>query len=201
MGTSSNILHTSTLLDTIHKHAQEGADIRTAFFARNGEKITETAHTLATALKNGHKVLACGNGGSAADASHLVGELMGRFMIEREPFPAVDLAASHPLATAIGNDYGYEELFARQIRGLGEKGDILFALSTSGKSPNVLEALKAGKTKNLYTVGLCGQHTESMAPLCDVLFSVPSATTPLVQETHMALLHVLCMLSDQILFS
>lgn len=188
------------IIHTIRHHVMEGATLRAAFFAQDEEKIVRTADMLATALKNGKKVLACGNGGSAADASHLVGELMGRFMMEREPFPAVDLAASHPLATAIGNDYGFEELFARQVRGLGEKGDILFAISTSGKSPNVLAALRAGKEKNLLVIGLCGQNPEAMAPLCDVVFSVPSALTPLVQETHIALIHVLCMLIDQTLF-
>ncbi len=187
-------------VETIRRHATEGAAVRTAFFARDEEKIARTAETLAAALKNGNKVLACGNGGSAADASHLVAELMGRFMTEREPFPAVDLAASHPLATAIGNDYGFEELFARQVRGLGEKGDILFAISTSGKSPNVLAALRAGKEKNLFAIGLCGQNPEAMAPLCNVVFSVPNTITPLVQETHIALIHLLCMLIDQTLF-
>jgi len=180
-------------------HAKEGAELREVFFRTNAGHVAEAARTMAARLAKGGKFLLCGNGGSAADAQHIAAEFVNRFLMERPPLPALALTTDTSALTAIGNDYGFEKIFAKQVQALGVAGDALVAISTSGTSANVIEALKTARDKGLVTVGLTGQAGD-MAPLCDYLFCVPSASTPLIQEVHIALGHMLCRLVDYYLF-
>jgi len=142
--------------------------------------------------KNGGKVLTAGNGGSAADAQHIAGELVSRFYYDRPALSAVALTTDTSIITAIGNDYGYEQVFARQVEGLGVAGDLLIAISTSGNSPNILAAIEAAKKKGIRVVGLTGEKGGKMRGACDVCLCVPSGETPRIQESHILLSHLLC---------
>lgn len=184
----------------IRDHAEEGARLRVAFLSAEAQRLDAAARFMARALAAGGRILICGNGGSAADAQHMSGELVGRFLMERPSLPAVALTVDSSVLTAVGNDYGYDEVFARQVRGLGRPGDVLVAISTSGKSPNVIKALEAARATGLGTVGLTGGGGGLMPPLCDYLFNVEHTLTPLIQEVHGALVHLLCRLVDWYLF-
>jgi len=183
----------------ISANARQAADLRIKFFAENEAKLRETAELIARSISKGGKLLTFGNGGSAADAQHLAGEFVGRFVAERRPLPAIALCANAPVLTCIANDYGYEQVFARQIEGLGRKGDVAWAISTSGNSPNVLAAIAAAKRCGLTTIGLTGKHGGQMADSCDIIFIVPSEQTALIQEIHTAILHVVCYLLEELL--
>jgi len=152
------------------------------------------------ALKSGNKLLFAGNGGSAADAQHWAGELVSRFYFDRPGLPAIALTTDTSILTAIGNDYGYDYVFARQVEALGQAGDVLFAISTSGNSKNIVRAIDAARTKGLKVVGFTGQGGGAMAALCDVCFRVPSPETPRIQEGHEALGHLICALIEQEIF-
>jgi D-sedoheptulose 7-phosphate isomerase len=158
------------------------------------------ADAAVAALRRGNKLLFCGNGGSAADAQHWAGELVSRFNYDRPGLAALALTTDTSILTAIGNDYGYEFLFARQVEALGAAGDMLIAISTSGRSPNVLAALRAARGKSILTVGLTGASGGDMAALCEVLLRVPSTLTPRIQECHEVVGHTLCMLIEQRMF-
>jgi len=162
--------------------------------------INAIAHAWTGALRNGGKILLCGNGGSAADAQHLAGELVSRFMFDRAPLPALALTVDTSILTGIGNDYGYEQIFARQVRALGRPGDVLAAFSTSGRSANILAALKAAKECALVTTGFTGQNNSPMSDLCDILVRAPSPTTPHIQQVHITVGHVLCQIVEENLF-
>ena len=152
------------------------------------------------ALKAGRKLLFCGNGGSAADAQHWAGELVSRFHYDRPGLPAIALTTDSSILTAIGNDYGYERVFARQVEALGVAGDVLVAISTSGNSPNVVAAIEAARAQGLATIGFTGQGGGLMATLCDVCIRIPSTSTPRIQEGHEVLGHALCALIEATLF-
>lgn len=186
--------------DLIREHAEEGARLRLAFFEAQAALLDAVALTMARSLAAGGKVLACGNGGSAADAQHMTGELVGRFLLDRPSLPGIALTTDSSVLTAIGNDYGYDEVFARQVRGLGRPGDVLVALSTSGRSPNIVAALRAAREIGLTTVGLTGGGGGRMPEFCDLLIDVPHDHTPLIQEIHGACVHTLCRLTDYYLF-
>ncbi len=155
-------------------------------------RVVQAADLLRHALRSGRKLLACGNGGSAADASHLVAEVLIRFRDERRPYPAVSLNADGAVLTAGGNDYGYENVFARQIEGLGQAGDVLVAFSTSGNSPNVVSALKTARRIGVRTIAMLGRGGGQCAGLADVELCVTSSVTARIQEVHHFLLHALC---------
>lgn len=146
----------------------------------------------AAALAADKPLLVCGNGGSAADAMHIAGELVGRFLRERRALKAIALTADSAILTAWGNDYSYETVFARQVDAYGEAGGVLLALSTSGNSPNVVAAAKAARARGMQVVALTGKGGGKLAPLVDVLLDVPSTATPLVQQAHICLYHYLC---------
>ncbi len=148
-------------------------------------------------LTQGNKVFFCGNGGSATDADHLAGELIGRFYQDREPMPAIVLHQSLAATTAISNDYGYEHVFARQLKALGKKNDVLWAFSTSGKSPNVLKAIETAKNLGIMTVGFTGAKGTQMAQLCDYAIIIPSEDTPIIQEGHKIIGHIICQLIEK----
>jgi D-sedoheptulose 7-phosphate isomerase len=154
--------------------------------------VERAADLCASAVTSGRKLLFAGNGGSAADAQHLAAELVSRFAYDRPGLAAFALTTDTSALTAIGNDYGYERLFARQVQAVGAPGDVLVAISTSGRSPNVLAGLREARARDLRTVGLCGAHTDAMAPLCDLLIAIPSTETPKIQEAHITLGHILC---------
>ena len=146
----------------------------------------------ASALVAGRPLLVCGNGGSAADAAHIVGEMVGRFLKERRALKAICLASNSSVLTAWSNDYGYDTVFSRQVEAYAEPGGILFGLSTSGNSKNVLLALEAAKTRGMVTIGMTGEGGGKMASLCDYLFTVPSKSTPAIQQVHLCLYHYFC---------
>lgn len=144
------------------------------------------------AFQSGNKILAAGNGGSAADAQHIVAEFVSRFYFDRPALAAEALSVNTSILTAIGNDYGYEQLFARQIEANARAGDVFFALSTSGNSPNILLAAQAARQKGLTVVGFTGQLGGKLAALCDFCFKAPSSDTPRIQEVHILIGHVIC---------
>lgn len=151
-------------------------------------------------LQAGGKILLAGNGGSAADAQHIAGEFVSRFAFDRPGLPAVALTVDTSILTAIGNDYGYEKLFSRQVQALGCKGDVFIGYSTSGKSPNVLLAFQEARSRGLICIGLTGNRGGPMDELCDYLLEVPSSDTPKIQEGHLVLGHILCGLVENAIF-
>ena len=163
-------------------------------------QIASVAAACVASLRNGHKVLFAGNGGSAADAQHLAGELVSRFAYDRPGLPAFALTTDTSVLTAIGNDYGYEQLFARQVEAVGGSGDVFFGISTSGRSPNVLNALGAARGKGLVTVGMTGGAGGQMPGRCDYLLRVPSDSTPRIQEGHIAIGHAICQIIEAQIF-
>jgi D-sedoheptulose 7-phosphate isomerase len=165
------------------------------------EAIHAIAETISAAFRDGQKLLIAGNGGSAADAQHIAGEFLSRLNFDRNPLPAIALTTDSSVLTAIGNDYGFDLTFERQVRGLGRPGDVFIAISTSGRSPNILAALKAAREAGLITVGFTGNLTTSaMQPLCDLCLTAPSGETPLIQQIHIVAAHVICGLVECSLF-
>ena len=165
------------------------------------EPLASAAEMLAGSMRSGGMLLVCGNGGSAADAQHIAAEFVGRYLREREPWPAIALNTNTSALTAIGNDYGFEQVFARQVRAYGRPGDVLLAISTSGSSANVLEAIAAARAIGMSVIGLSGGDGGPLAGLCDVCLTVPLASTPRIQEGHIALAHILCGLVEEALCS
>lgn len=185
--------------------SQESKDPIAAHFERSLaalERATEDAALLATArkiaavivtaLRSRNKLLIIGNGGSAADAQHIAAEIIGRYKQDRPGYAALALTTDTSALTSVANDYGFEQVFARQIEGLGQRGDVLMALSTSGRSPNILAALRTARERGLVTIGFTGSTGEALGALCDHLFVAPSDDTPVVQQIHLAAAHGIC---------
>lgn len=173
--------------------ASEDATLRTVIHA--------IADTITAAFRAGHKLLIAGNGGSAADAQHIAGEFLSRLNFDRNPLPAIALTTDSSVLTAIGNDYGFELLFERQVRGIGQKGDVFIAISTSGRSPNIVAALKAARAAGLTTIGFTGTAANgAMQPYCDHCLAAPSAETPQIQQIHIVAAHAICGLVERNLF-
>jgi D-sedoheptulose 7-phosphate isomerase len=160
--------------------------------------IQESGEMICEALKSGGKILLCGNGGSAADAQHIAAELVGCYEKQRRSWPAIALTTDTSALTAVSNDLGYEEVFARQILGLAQPGDVLVAISTSGKSKNVLRAVEAAKEVGCKIIGLTGATAEPLRPLCDVAVAVPSTRTARIQEVHITVGHLWCEMVDEV---
>lgn len=184
----------------IDQFVAESLSVKSRFFAENKDQVVRVAEAMTRGLRTGHKVLFFGNGGSAADAQHLAAELVGRFAGDRAALPGLALTTDTSVLTALGNDYGYEKVFSRQIQALGNEGDTVVAISTSGNSPSVIEAIDMARSRGLYTVGFTGETGGKMNDRVDVLFRVPSRNTPRIQETHLLLGHILCELVDRQLF-
>ncbi|HEX6715821.1 MAG TPA: D-sedoheptulose 7-phosphate isomerase [Pyrinomonadaceae bacterium] len=161
-------------------------------------QIQQSGQLICEALASGRKVLLCGNGGSAADAQHIAAELVGCYEKQRRSWPAIALTTDTSALTAVSNDLGYEEVFARQITGLAQAGDVLIAISTSGKSKNVLRAAEKGRELGCKTIALTGANAEPLGSLCDLAVAVPSARTSRVQEAHITIGHLWCEMVDQI---
>ena len=160
------------------------------------QQLERVAVAVKAALAAGHKVLFCGNGGSAADSQHLAAEFVGRFQKERQGLPAIALTVDTSILTAVGNDYGFDKVFVRQVEALAQEGDVLIGLSTSGNSPNVVEAIQLAKAKGVYCVGLTAAGGGKMLELCDECMAVPAKVTARAQEMHILIGHILCELVD-----
>lgn len=162
--------------------------------------INDCVNVIVAAFKNGNKVLFCGNGGSAADAQHLAAEFSGRFYIDRDALPAEALHCNTSYLTAVGNDYSYDVIYSRLIKGLGNKGDVLIGLSTSGNSANIVKAFEMAHQKEMITIGLTGFTGGAMKSLSNHLLNVPSTDTPRIQESHILIGHIICELVEDALF-
>ena len=174
----------------------ESARVKQQFAHDHADRIVQVATFIANAFRKGNKVLLFGNGGSSTDAAHIAAEFVGRYHRERMPLPAIALATDMAAITCIANDYGYEELFARQVRAHGRQGDIAIGISTSGNSPNVLKGVEAARDCGLTTIAWTGANGEKLAGLVDYPFIVPSTVTSRIQESHITLGHVLCELVE-----
>ena len=186
--------------EIIKRVVRESQRIQENFLEKNASQIIYCAEYISKAFTNERKLLLCGNGGSAADAQHLAAEFVNRFLSERHPLPALALTTDTSIITSIANDYSYEEIFSKQIQALGVEGDILLAISTSGKSKNILSALRTAKEKGLYTIGLIGRDGGKMLQLVDLPILVESNETPRIQEVHILAGHLICELVEHILF-
>lgn len=164
-------------------------------------RIEAVASACVAALKAGNKLLFMGNGGSAADSQHLAGEMVSRFAFDRPGLPAFALTTDTSVLTAIGNDYGYERLFARQVEAVGKAGDVLFGFSTSGKSPNILLALEKARAMGMVTVGMTGNRGEAITRMVDFSIEIPSPSTPKIQEGHIVSGHIICGLIEEAIFT
>ena len=164
------------------------------------ETINQAANAIINAYQNGKKVLTAGNGGSAGDAQHIAGELVSKFFFDRPGLSAFSLATDTSILTAIGNDYGYDKSFSRQIQANANEGDVFIAISTSGNSKNIVNAILEAKKKNVTTIGLVGKKTCEMDTVCDYIIKVPSESTPTIQESHIMIGHIICALVEEAIF-
>ncbi|MFH1859468.1 MAG: D-sedoheptulose 7-phosphate isomerase [bacterium] len=162
--------------------------------------VAEATEMIIDAYRQHKKVLICGNGGSAADAQHMAGELVGRFKMERQALGAIALTTDTSILTAVGNDYGFDDIFSRQIEALVEPGDVVIGISTSGNSPNVLKGIAMANSKKAMTIGLAGKDGGRLRDLADLCIVVPSLNTPRIQESHITIIHIICLLVEQSLF-
>ncbi|CAH1228654.1 Phosphoheptose isomerase [Paenibacillus allorhizoplanae] len=162
--------------------------------------IEQAARKMIEVYRNGNKIMLGGNGGSAADAQHIAGEFVSRFYFDRPGLPCIALTTDSSILTAIGNDYGYEQLFARQIQANGQRGDIFIGISTSGNSPNVIRGLEMCRAMGITTIGLTGESGGRMAALCDICIRIPSQETPRIQEAHILIGHILCAIVEESIF-
>jgi len=184
----------------IVKIFKESSQLNDIFIAENLEKIVIVIEVITGALKAGNKILLFGNGGSAADAQHLAAEFINRFVIERPPLPAIALTTDTSVITSIGNDYDFSEVFSKQIRAIGQPGDIAWAISTSGSSANIIKAIEAAKKIGMITIGFTGRDGGTVSRMVDYSLNVPSTSTPRIQEVHITLGHVICEMVDFKLF-
>lgn len=187
--------------DRAIKAFEESAEVKRQFARTYADQIVQIAQMIGRAFREGHKVLLFGNGGSSTDASHIAAEFVGRYHRDRAPLPALALGTDVAAITCIANDYAYDEIFSRQVRAHGRKGDIAIAISTSGNSPNVLKAVQAARDAGLTTIAWTGGTGGKLAGLVDHSFVVPSTVTARIQESHITLGHVLCELIDEQLFA
>jgi D-sedoheptulose 7-phosphate isomerase len=180
--------------DLVRARLAEGASLVESMLADEAcvEAIGAAAEAIAGAMRSGHKLLVFGNGGSAADAVHIAAEFVGRYLVERQPLPAVSLVDNPSAVTAIGNDYGFEQVFSRQLRALGQAGDVALGLTTSGTSPNVVEALKAAGELGMATIAMTGADPRAAGEFAEIAIAVPNPETPRIQEGHMLAAHLIC---------
>src|SRR3990167_7211542 len=183
----------------IAKHIQESIAVKQRILQDLLPQITQASERTAECLRQGRKLLFFGNGGSASDSQHLAAEFVGRYEKERRALPAIALTTDTSILTAVGNDYGYDRVFERQIEALGQPGDVAFGISTSGNSKNVLLGIKKAKQKGLYTIGFSGRDGGELKSLVDLSFVVPSQKTARVQEAHIMIGHIICERVDELL--
>ncbi|MDP2859434.1 MAG: D-sedoheptulose 7-phosphate isomerase [Bacillota bacterium] len=199
--TSNATLTSDEALGIIDQEILESCMVKQATLSKLRDKILEAAQVLAGCLSSGGKVLFFGNGGSAADAQHLAAELVVKYQVNRGPLAALALHGNSSVVTAISNDYGYKEIFARQVRAFARPGDVAVGISTSGASPNVLKGLQAAREVGCATIGMTGENGHGlMASFCDLVLAVPSKVTPRIQESHITMGHVIIGLVEKMLF-
>ena len=188
------------LLERLQEAVAESVSLKQRVAAEQGKAVVAAARLLAGVFQAGGKVLLFGNGGSAADAQHLAAEFVNRFQVERPPLAALALTTDTSILTAVGNDYDFLQIFAKQVRALGRPGDLAWGISTSGNSPNVVEGLKVARELGLATLALSGRDGGPVAAAAELALVVPSRNTPRIQEVHITIGHVLCDLVDFILY-
>jgi D-sedoheptulose 7-phosphate isomerase len=186
--------------DIVKDMLNESLKVKEDFINNNTREIILVAEKIVQAFTNDHKLMLCGNGGSAADAQHIAAEFINRFEFERPPLPAIALTTDSSIITSIGNDYSFNDIFSKQVKAIGVEGDILMAISTSGNSANILSAAKAAKDMGIYVVGLAGNDGGKLKGLVDSCLIVNSTSTARIQESHILAGHIICKLVDYILF-
>jgi len=186
-------------MDKIKKIIKSSIDTKQSVLQNEGllKTIEASVDVIVNAFRNGNRVYFCGNGGSAADAQHLAAEFSGRFYTNRKALPAEALHCNTSYLTAVANDYGFDEIYSRLIDGIGEAGDVLIGLSTSGTSANITKAFETAKKKAMITIGFTGKSGGNMKPLCDHLINIPSTDTPRIQESHIMVGHIICQLVEE----
>jgi len=176
---------------------KESIEIKKIILNEHVDIIAHISETILKSLKAGKKILICGNGGSASDAQHIAGEFINRFYLNRKPYPAIALTSDTAVITSIANDFSYDEIFKKQVEALGEKDDILIAISTSGNSKNVNLAIKAAQEKKMLTIGFTGEKGGELKKLAEITFQAPSNDTPRIQEAHILTFHIICELVEE----
>jgi len=184
----------------IEKTLTDNLESSAAFIRENASELSAVAEKIASAFLRDCKLLICGNGGSAADAQHMAAEFVNRFQLERPPLPAMALTTDTSVITSIGNDYSFQEIFSKQVKALGVKGDVLLAISTSGESKNVISAVEVAAKQGIYTVGLLGGNGGKLSAMVDMSLIAKSDVTARIQEAHLLAEHIICHLVDYILF-
>lgn len=190
------------MIELIKERVKDSIEIKNNIL-KNEEllkKIQLSSELIIETIKKGNKVIFCGNGGSAADAQHLAAELMGKFYINRKPMQALSLTVNTSVLTAIGNDFGYEEVFVRQLEGISKEGDVIVGISTSGNSENIVKAFEYAKNNNLKIIAFTGENGGKMRRYSDILINVPSKDTPRIQESHITIGHIICEIVEKELF-
>lgn len=186
--------------EIISNYIKESIETKEELIQNQIEEIKKSCEEIINCYKNKNKILVCGNGGSAADSQHFVAELVGRYKLERRALPAIALTTDTSILTAIGNDYGYDQVFRRQVEALGTEGDIFFTISTSGNSSNCILAIDEARKKGMKVIGLLGKYGGKMKELCDISIIVPSNNTPRIQESHIMIIHIICEIMENKLF-
>jgi len=191
-----------TMHKTIINQINDSIEVKRSILSNDSmlKDIAKAASNIIDAYNNKKKTLLAGNGGSAGDAQHIAGEFVSRFNFNRPGLPSIALSTDSSIMTAVSNDYGFKQIFARQIQAQGSQGDVFIGISTSGNSENLIEALKACKEAGIYTIGLTGQTGGAMKELCDICLKVPSTDTPRIQESHILIGHIICGLVEESLF-
>ncbi|HDM69967.1 MAG TPA: D-sedoheptulose 7-phosphate isomerase [Thermotogales bacterium] len=188
-------------VDRITSEIEESVNVKVSMMKDKKliETVSKIIDEIVSALKRGRKILLCGNGGSAADAQHFAAELVGKFRKIRKALSAVSLTVNTSILTSIGNDFSFDDVFKRQVEAIGKKGDILIAISTSGNSKNVIEAVEQAKKMDIFTIGFTGKDGGKLAEICDLVVKVPSSSTPRIQEMHITLFHAICGIVEEII--
>ena len=189
------------MVDDIRRQLTSHVEVIHIVSNKLAPRVAECAQMLIDTLQAGHKILIMGNGGSAADAQHFAAEMVGRFLLERRALAAIALTTDTSILTAVGNDYGFDDIFKRQVEALAKPDDVLIGISTSGNSQNIKRAFAAGKNLGVKTIGLLGRDGGEIASLADLDLTVPSLETPRIQEAHLVMIHILCDLVEKGLFS
>ncbi len=184
----------------ILKAFEDSAAVKDKFIKENIDAVIKVSNIVADTFNSGGKLLIFGNGGSSTDASHIAAEFVGRFKMERPALPAIALNTDMAILTAVANDYGFTDIFVRQLKAHAQEGDVVIGISTSGNSPNVVKAIEAAKSRGLKTIVFTGEKGSQLDSVADHVLAVPSSDTPRIQETHITLGHVLCQMVEEILF-
>ncbi len=190
-------------VDRITSEIEESVNVKVSMMKDKKliETVSKIIDEIVSALKRGRKILLCGNGGSAADAQHFAAELVGKFRKIRKALSAVSLTVNTSILTSIGNDFSFDDVFKRQVEAIGKEGDILIAISTSGNSKNVIEAVEQAKKMGIFTIGFTGKDGGKLAEICDIVVKVPSSSTPRIQEMHITLFHAICGIVEEIIIA